>query len=184
MQRIRAVPTWYCGTRFASTLEADWAATFDQLGWYWEYEPEALILDTGELYRPDFYLPAQRTWCEVKGPHNERIDKPRDLHRALNHAEKDEWSWHARLVVILRPPGPGEAAMWEAPDAGQHIVLVKCSECLHHCFMDYNGIWACRHHFSVSRGVPIPPWRNGGEFLLAGDLRFVRASRPLSRRGA
>ncbi len=105
--KIRSVPTWYRGTRFASTLEADWARTFDTFGWEWQYEPEALTLSSGELYRPDFYLPGQRVWCEVKGPHDERRHKATQLHRDLNCGEIDEWSWYVELVVVLRPPRMG-----------------------------------------------------------------------------
>jgi hypothetical protein len=175
---IKPVPTWYRGTRFASTLEADWACTFDAMGWEWEYEPEALLLSTGEYYRPDFYLKGQRVWCEVKGPHNERVHKPRQLHKDLNWDEVDEWSWHARLVVILRAPGPGEAATWDkATDEGQDIVVVRCPDCEHYCFMDFNGVWTCRRHFNVgkeSRKFWLEP---GGQINWPGDLKFERVPR-------
>src|ERR1041385_7267771 len=138
----------YRGTRLTSTLEADWAATFDSLDWYWEYEPEAVNIGA-QAYLCDFHLPTQRVWCEVKGPHNERIDKVRELYRAL---ASDPWDVTDPLVVVLRPPGPGETAAWESVDDSQHVVLATCPECGHHGFMDYNGVWACR------RGC-----RNGGE---------------------
>ena len=57
---------------FRSTLEADWAATLDSLSIGWQYEPEGVQLPSGELHRPDFYLPGIATWLEVKGPHGER----------------------------------------------------------------------------------------------------------------
>lgn len=176
---IKPVPTWYRGTRFRSTLEADWACTFDAMGWTeWQYEPEALTLSTGELYRPDFYLPPQRVWCEVKGPHNERVNKPTQLHKDLNWGEVDEWSWHGKLVVILRAPGPGESAIWDkATDEGQDIVCVRCPDCGHYCFMDHAGVWTCRRHFDVGRESR-PFWREpGGEFNRPGDLKFERAPR-------
>lgn len=103
---IRAVPTWYKGTRYRSTLEADWASTLDWLGLYAEYEPEAVELPGGEWYLPDFYLPKQRIYCEVKGPTNQRIHKSIDLQAARGD----------HLVVILRPAGPGGAANWELAD--------------------------------------------------------------------
>lgn len=178
MSGVRSVPTWYRGTRFASTLEADWAATFDYLGWdTWQYEPEALELADGTLYRPDFYLAGQRVWCEVKGPHNERIGKPINLHKSLNY---DEWDWHSKLVVILRPTGPGGRAVWEPASSSQDIILVECAECGHYCFMDYNGIWSCRHHFSVGR-EPNIPWKNGGTWFRSGDIDFRRAPRVRPR---
>jgi hypothetical protein len=177
---INAVPTIYRGTRFRSTLEADWAATFDSMGWYWQYEPEAVRLRSGEFYRPDFYLPATRVWCEVKGPHNERLDKAIELQETLNY---DAYSWETALVVILRAPGPGDVAVWHGTNALQDIVLVRCSECDHYCFMDYDGIWACRHHISVGK-TPNCPWKNGGELLRSDrDAKFTCVS-ALRQRGA
>ncbi len=67
--------------------------------------------------------------------------------------------------------------MWDrATDNGQDIVIVLCPECGHYCFMDYNGIWVCRHHFSVSRESN-QFWCDGGEILWPGDARFVRIPR-------
>src|SRR5664279_4453522 len=103
--RIPAVPVTYHGVKFRSTLEADWATTFDMLGWHWEYEPIALNLGQGFNYLCDFRLPQQRVWCEAKGPHNARIEKPRALHQATED-----------FVVILRPSGPGGIANWQGVD--------------------------------------------------------------------
>lgn len=52
MSVIVAIPTTYKGIRFRSRLEAKWAATFDGLGWSWEYEP----LDLNG-WIPDFFIP-------------------------------------------------------------------------------------------------------------------------------
>ncbi|NIJ10614.1 hypothetical protein FHU38_000958 [Saccharomonospora amisosensis] len=177
MNTIESVPVRYRGTLFASTLEADWAATFDRLGWYWQYEPLAVRLLNGECYRPDFCLPAQRVWCEVKGPHDERLHKTRLLQATLSY---DRWDWESWLVVVLRPPGPGEAATWHGTSEEQDIVLVRCFECGHYCFMDHAGIWTCRHHIGVGT-TPEKPWRNGGELLRSGDAMFTRAPRLLKR---
>lgn len=168
---IRAIPKWYRGTRFRSTLEADWACTFDALGWAWQYEPVGVDLSDGTWYRPDFYLPSQRVWAEVKGPHNERVVKPELLHEALGI---DEWEWSADLVVILRPPGPGEVAQWESVAPGQDIVIVRCPECWHDCFMDHNGTWSCRRHMRNTR-EPNKFWTApGGAIYWPGDLPFTR----------
>lgn len=181
---ITPVPTVYAGTRFASTLEADWAAMFDKLGWYWQYEPEAFRLPDGEIYRPDFCLPAQRVWCEVKGPHNDRLDKAIRFQAALRY---DAWEWESWLVVILRPPGPGETADWHGTSDEQDIVLLRCSVCKHYCFMDHAGIWTCRHHLDVgpgSKGKELWYGRDG-ELLWPGkDATFARAPRPTRKRAA
>lgn len=169
---IKAVPKRYRGTSFRSTLEADWAATFDELGWHWEYEPVAVSLPSGENYRPDFYLPTQRVWCEVKGPHNERLKKTVDLQDGLGY---DEWEWASDLVVVLRPPGPGEMAQWSGTRDDQDIVVARCPECEHYCFMDYNGLWSCRRHLRTQR-EPNKFWMTpGGALYWPGEIGFVRA---------
>jgi hypothetical protein len=88
---LAAVETRHAGCRFRSRLEARWAVFFDALGIRWEYEPQgfdldaivyayrptgaaapgvgAVLLAAGHLgaYLPDFWLPRQRLWFEVKG---------------------------------------------------------------------------------------------------------------------
>lgn len=80
----------YRNVTFRSTLEADWAYNLDRYGISWEYEPEAFQLPSGDYYRPDFYLPHLTTWLEVKGPHNERIGKVRELAEAALHSPECE----------------------------------------------------------------------------------------------
>ena len=173
--RLNATPTWYRGTRFRSTLEADWAATFDTWGWKWNYEPVAVELPDGTNYRPDFHLPSQRVWCEVKGPHNQRLKNAVDLQNALDY---DEWLWGSDLVVVLRPPGPGEKAIWEGTRDGQDLVMVMCPECEHYGFMDYAGLWSCRRHMKI-KGEPNKFWQQpGGGLFWPGEMAFTRAPRP------
>lgn len=65
---MKAKPITYNGTHFRSTLEAKWAAFFDELEWPWEYEP----FSTGD-YIPDFaLLGAIPTLVEVKPATNLR----------------------------------------------------------------------------------------------------------------
>lgn len=67
----KAIDTQYKGCRFRSRLEARWAVFFDALGIEWEYEKEGYELPTygGNTfhYLPDFWLPNERLWFEVKG---------------------------------------------------------------------------------------------------------------------
>lgn len=67
MKTIKAIQTVYGGHKFRSRLEARWAVFFDQLGVSYEYEPEGFELPEAGRYLPDFYLPTQRYWIEVKG---------------------------------------------------------------------------------------------------------------------
>jgi hypothetical protein len=171
-RRINPVPKRYRGTLYRSTLEADWAATFDQLGWYYEYEPEAVTLPDGIRYRPDFRLPSQRVWCEVKGPLNERISKVEGLQDGLGY---DEWAWASDLVVVLRPPGPGDKAQWHGIFQQQNIAVVRCPECSHYGFMDHNGLWSCRYHLR-KQAEPNKFWVHpDGDLFWTGEIQFFRA---------
>ncbi|MDP9367891.1 MAG: hypothetical protein M3Q03_06390 [Chloroflexota bacterium] len=60
------VPTRYKGITFRSRTEARWAYFFDELGVPWDYEPEQYT-DGKTAYLPDFYLPDQDCFWEVKG---------------------------------------------------------------------------------------------------------------------
>lgn len=168
MADIPARPVIYRGTRFRSTLEANWAATFDRWDWYWEYEPVALSVG-GESYLCDFYLPVQRVYCEAKGPHNKRLYKVRALVRALE-VPLDEWQIATPLVVILRPSGPGEMAAWESTTPAQDVVLIECSKCERTSFMDYAAGWMCRTCYEPK------PWAHGGNLYRSGEIGFRRAA--------
>lgn len=74
---IKPKQTEYKGYLFRSRVEARWAVFFDALGIEWEYEPEGLVLSTGETYLPDFYLIDFCCYFEVK-------------HKGLSGTEADE----------------------------------------------------------------------------------------------
>src|SRR5207253_3310908 len=82
---LASIPTTYQGVLMRSRLEARWAARLDALGLVWEYEPQVLRLGRGRggFYLPDFWLPGQGCWLEVKGPHWERFEKTQALARSL-----------------------------------------------------------------------------------------------------
>lgn len=63
----RAIETRYNGFRFRSRLEARWAVFFDALGIRYEYEREGYELPGGVRYLPDFWLPQQECFIEIKG---------------------------------------------------------------------------------------------------------------------
>lgn len=74
--QYRAIETRYAGYRFRSRIEARWAVFFDTLGIKYQYELEGFELDN-VWYLPDFWLPEQQYWIEIKGqePTKEEIDK-------------------------------------------------------------------------------------------------------------
>lgn len=65
MPRLKAIQTIYNGYRFRSRLEARWAVFMDTLQIKYDYEPEGFNLD-GTHYLPDFWLPTQECWLEIK----------------------------------------------------------------------------------------------------------------------
>jgi hypothetical protein len=62
---VKAIETVYNGYRFRSRLEARWAVFFDILGIEYQYEVEGYDID-GVWYLPDFWLPGQQAWVEIK----------------------------------------------------------------------------------------------------------------------
>lgn len=67
MPDIKPIETIYNGYRFRSRLEARWAVFFDAIGFDYEYEPEGFNLGNNCFYLPDFYLPENDSWVEIKG---------------------------------------------------------------------------------------------------------------------
>jgi len=67
MGHLKAIETTYRGHRYRSRLEARWAVFFTTLGIRFEYEKEGYKLGSAGLYLPDFWLPDQRCWVEIKG---------------------------------------------------------------------------------------------------------------------
>jgi hypothetical protein len=120
-QGLAAIPTVYQGVWMRSRLEAHWAQVFDRAGLQWSYEPLVIRLRKGRGggYLPDFWLPEQQTWVEVKGPHWERFDKTRSLARQLGAQGQ---------VLVATAAG----VCWRVPPSGrpaQHEVRVGTCRC-------------------------------------------------------
>lgn len=122
-----ARPTSYRGTRFRSELEANWANTLDQYRIAWEYEQREFKLPSGARYLPDFWLPAARTFIEVKGTHAWRRHKPEELAGEVGTGV---------IVLIGWPPVTRKASpcLWEpylqwADPLGYDTRLAQCPAC-------------------------------------------------------
>jgi hypothetical protein len=63
----KSIETKYKGVLFRSRLEARWAVFFDTLEEPWAYEWEPYNLEDFGPYLPDFWLPRQKLWVEIKG---------------------------------------------------------------------------------------------------------------------
>lgn len=120
---IKPIETIYKGYRFRSRLEARWAVFFDALGIEWQYEVEGFDLsgydevdaygykvvdyklEGGTWYLPDFYLPGQGAWVEIKPTvdYGDAIAKPEIFARAQ---EKD-------VFVFMGEPYEGKVTyLW------------------------------------------------------------------------
>ena len=78
--KIKPIETVYNGYRFRSRLEARWAVFFDTAGIRYEYEPDGYSYTEG--YLPDFYLPDDDMYVDVK---SEREDAILELKKAVNN---------------------------------------------------------------------------------------------------
>jgi len=74
---INAIETKYAGCLFRSRTEARWAVFFDFIGIRWIYEVEGFHIGMDlegtvtRKYLPDFYLPDNDVWVEIKGTHSQ-----------------------------------------------------------------------------------------------------------------
>ena len=66
-KNIGNLETWYNGFHFRSRAEARWAVFFDAAKIKYIHEPEAFTFN-GMNYLPDFYLPDEDIYVEVKPP--------------------------------------------------------------------------------------------------------------------
>jgi hypothetical protein len=93
------------------------------------YEEEDFDLD-GILYRPDFWLPKQNCWFEVKGPLPTGEEKEKARRLAL-HTKRNVYlafgdmpnpnpSWYSLSCLVLFPDGSEDEAYWwcECPGCG------------------------------------------------------------------
>ena len=62
---IKFLPTYYNGIEFRSRLEARWSVFFDCMKISYRYEYLGFDLDD-IWYVPDYYIPNQRIWIEIK----------------------------------------------------------------------------------------------------------------------
>lgn len=72
---MQARPTTYKGIAMRSRLEALYAAALDDQGRKWEYEPRAFANERGQ-YLPDFYLPDEGLYAEVRPTRARAADAP------------------------------------------------------------------------------------------------------------
>lgn len=92
---MKPIETYYKGYRFRSRLEARWAVFFDAAGFKYRYETEGFVLSDGTYYIPDFWLPEQRLWVEVKGDLDEESKRKIELF-------SEQLDWKDSKLWVLR----------------------------------------------------------------------------------
>lgn len=85
MVSLKAIETRYDGCRFRSRLEARWRVFFNELGLISQYEPEGFDLGQGYgWYLPDFYLPRQDLYLEIKPTFPPTMDELKKMGRLVS----------------------------------------------------------------------------------------------------
>lgn len=154
---VKAIETRYAGCQFRSRLEARWAVFFDNLDIRWEYEPQGFTSVFGTPYLPDFHLPGDDLWVEVKG----RRD-PSGVARAIEVVDHGALPGYG-LVLLGSIPRPVRDGLPAFP------VLVYHEGVLHE--------WA-----SFSRGSAWSWGRRGGAWTAHWDASPIPPIAPFAHR--
>lgn len=129
---IKAIETQYAGYKFRSRLEARWAVAFDLLGIRWLYEHQGYDID-GQWYLPDFELPDENAFFEVKGPQEYdhamlfrlSIAKERPVYMAFDTIPDVRHEQSYLNLVTLK--GLQDARLIECSHCGRlHITETRC----------------------------------------------------------
>lgn len=102
MTDIKPIETVYNGYRFRSRLEARTAVFLDHASCRYEYEVEGYQLSDGRRYLPDFYLPDDKYYVEVKGYSDHLVDD-------LKKAEAFVCEAKTALIIISEIPYDAES---------------------------------------------------------------------------
>lgn len=132
-ERIPARPTWFAENLYRSQIEARWALFFRCMDIPADYEERYFDLG-GIFYRPDFWLPKQNCWIEIKGrlPTKQEREKARRLaaqtervvhsfYGPIPEPNPEEESWYSGSAIVFFPDGTGDEAYWwcECPVCGR-----------------------------------------------------------------
>ena len=135
---IKAIETVYNGYRFRSRLEARWAVFFDALNIPYEYEPEGFCLSDGTFYLPDFYLPEQKEWFEVKGIMSEE-DKQK-IERFIEDTQMPTAVGYSDFT--FQSPALGGAECYGLSQKDWSYIG-KCAKCGKLYFVSEDGTYQC-----------------------------------------
>lgn len=137
MKPIGAIPTEYCNITFRSRLEARWAVFFETLGIPWLYEEETFNLGD-RLYTPDFYLPRQKAWIEIKPNLEENMSHLFTFSEIVRDAGQRVHSFHGSIPKDANRNnecGPDWACVYEGvfDESGKMVTASDCPHVFCHC---------------------------------------------------
>lgn len=125
-----ARPTWFGGILYRSQTEARWAVFLVHMDIPFEYEERHFDLG-GIFYLPDFWLPKQNCWLEVKGPYPTRVEKEKARRLAAHEQrnvylcfgdipEPEDPAWYTGSSIVFFPDGRHDESHWwcECPICG------------------------------------------------------------------
>lgn len=184
---LRAIETIYRGYRMRSRLEARWACFLDAVGVAWEYEGEGYELG-GTRYLPDFFLPANRTFLEIKPRRGSGVDrKPAAAVEAAPHLFQGDGPDRHRMVVVYGDPLDGDSddlSWWKYAtevDVSTGGMATVCRSCQAARFdRRYRSISATWSHRCGSAEVRLPSWQAfvTDAALAARQARFEHGESP------
>jgi hypothetical protein len=131
----KPIETVYRGYRFRSRLEARWAVFFDALGVRWEYEKEGYDLSPAGWYLPDFWLPDQECWIEIK-PESPSLEEEKKAHALANGTQHTVYVFWGQIPVpfdIANLDAETDSAFAYFPNTPGHDCEAReigCSACL------------------------------------------------------
>lgn len=164
---IKAIETVYNGYKFRSRLEARWAVFFDALGVEYQYEIEGFdlsgydelnyfgerVVDSyldgeSKWYLPDFYLPGQMAWIEIK---------PTVDFSQTNKAEIFARAQDKDVFVFMGEPYKGKAEyLWLTPT--KYGLFSKYPLFKSAAFTDQGFFRFMHPHYSANRyDITTPP---------------------------
>jgi len=118
MNELKPIETTFAGYKFRSRLEARWAVFLSRLNVEYDYEIEGFdlgavrvpgsaigLLGKDAWYLPDFWLPTQRTWLEIKPVQPDASERERAARLAVASRYPVVIVVGAPWIVAERPTG-------------------------------------------------------------------------------
>jgi len=186
-----AIQTYYGGHFYRSRLEARWSFFMDVLKVRHNYETEGYVLDQGDCYLPDFFLPDLDCYVEIKGakPTEAEWDKTSGFAREIG---KRDYICYGQIMeqipaVWNGPTFATESACCFFPDGAQDAPYFwcECSDC-GAIGIEYNGRsdrlpckdTGCTRSIQGDKGYNFNSSRLLSAYETAQQARFEHGERP------